>query len=89
MKTRILKLGMPVMAFLMAIAFAFASENKPSENDDALTTGYIMQSGLCVPTSKNCDNINLYPCTYDKHQVFQLQDNATSCSVPLYDSKRN
>lgn len=89
MKTQLLKLGMPLVAFLMAIAFAFATETKPSETDDALVSGYIMASGFCEPITKNCDRVNSFPCKYEDLQVFEFRDNPTSCSVPLYHSQED
>ncbi|MBJ7880155.1 DUF6520 family protein [Gelidibacter salicanalis] len=83
MKTRILKSGMPVMAFLMAIAFAFASESTVFEDGNSLRTGYIFQDNVCVPAPKDCNQVSLIPCVYNGNQVYAEQENSTSCIVPL------
>jgi hypothetical protein len=85
MKLNVLKTGMPIMAFMLAIAFAFASEKKTNDNDSSLITGYVLQSGLCVSSSKDCNNINTIPCTDDfGRQVHQFRLSDTVCSEMLY-----
>jgi hypothetical protein len=77
------------MVFMLAIVFAFASDNKSSNRGDAPISGFIMQSGLCVPTTKNCDQVNAYFCKYNGQQVYLLRDSATSCSVKLFHSQED
>ncbi|WP_179354369.1 DUF6520 family protein [Winogradskyella vidalii] len=89
MKTKIIKTALPFMVFMLAIVFAFATEKIASNEDEAFVTGYIMQSGLCVPTTKQCDQVNLYPCNFNGEQVFELRDSATSCSIPLFHSQED
>lgn len=84
MKTRIFKLGMPLVAFLLAIVFAFASDAQPDKADDAFVTGYIFlnpEDG-CMPVPKDCNNIGEIPCTYFGQQVYEF-DNKTYCSNAL------
>ncbi|WP_179021842.1 DUF6520 family protein [Winogradskyella forsetii] len=83
MKTKIIKTSLPFLVFMLAIVFAFATEKKPSEQDEALITGYIFQNGLCVQAPKNCDQASIMPCVYNGNQVFGESENSTSCSVPL------
>ena len=49
MKTKFLKIGLPIMVFMMAIAFAFASTSTTKAEDTslALIPGYIFQNGKC------------------------------------------
>lgn len=82
MKTTLLKLGMPLMAFLMAIVFAFATENKTSDHDAALITGYILQNDACVPVPKDCNNIDIIPCEYLGSPVYAMGE--TTCNVRLF-----
>lgn len=83
MKTKFIKTSLPFLVFMLAIVFAFATENKPADQDEALITGYIFQNGLCVPAPKNCDQASIMPCIYNGVQVFAERENSTSCSVPL------
>jgi len=87
MKTLVLKRVLPLMVFMLAIVFAFASDNKSSNRGDAPITGFIMQSGLCVTAPKDCDQINLYPCKYLGKRVHERRNSATVCSIPLFHSQ--
>jgi len=89
MKTLVLKRVLPLMVFMLAIVFAFATDNNTAKMDDVPITGFIMQSGLCVPTTKNCDQVNAYFCKYNGQQVYLLRDSATSCSVKLFHSQED
>ncbi len=62
MKTRILKLGMPIVTFFLAIAFAFATENNAFEKE-AFITGYIHEDGLCKSVQVDCENRGSIQCT--------------------------
>lgn len=81
MKTKLLKFGMPFMAFMLAIVFAFATENAPTK-DSSLVMGYIYLNGMCESTTKNCDNIGTIPCTVGGQQVFETKI-GTFCKNPL------
>ncbi|WP_291122155.1 DUF6520 family protein [Empedobacter sp. UBA7620] len=86
MKTNFLKKALPIGVGMMAVAFAFASENK-SSNEDKLITGYIFNSlnEKCESVPQECNNIGDVPCTYmgaSGPQIYQ-NDNGTFCSVPL------
>lgn len=82
MKTKILKFGMPLMAFLLAIVFAFASNGKP-EPENTLITGYIHSNNSCVVLpSHDCTVGGLTPCIIDGQQVFQAKS-GTKCKNPL------
>lgn len=82
MKTKVLKFGMPLMVFFLAIVFAFATNGKP-ETEGALVPGYILSSNKCVElTSHDCtvDGMNL--CTINGQQVFRTKS-GTKCENPL------
>lgn len=81
MRTKLLKVALPFMAFMLAVAFAFATEQK-TPKDGVLVTGYIFQDGLCRSAPKDCNNIGATPCTYLGSQVYR-DNNGTSCSVAM------
>lgn len=78
MKTKILKFSMPVMVFLLAIAFAFANENNVPE-EDAPVQGYIFWNNDCIITPKECNNQGNVPCEISGNLVYSL-DLGKSCS---------
>lgn len=80
MKTKIFKTGLPIMAFLMAIAFAFASELKPVE-EDVPVIGYILQNGMCKQVVEDCDPTGTSLCTYGTTGLYvhNFKDSDTSC----------
>lgn len=79
MKTKILRTIMPIMAFLMAMTFAFATETKVSESTTSIT-GYIHQNGLCKSVQVQCENTVGIPCTYGiSTPVFK----ESTCSVQM------
>lgn len=84
MKTKFLKIGMPIMVFLLAIVFAFATEKTTTENESVLITGYIMQDGFCVASTKDCTNSGSFPCTDGGQRVHLLKLSDTVCSQPLW-----
>lgn len=71
MKTKILKLVLPVMAFVMAGILAFASENKESSPNTLLITGYIHQNGVCRSVQVDCTNDGATSCTSSGLQVYK------------------
>lgn len=79
MKTKWLKALLPAIAIMLAVGFAFATEQKSSE-DGVLATGYIYQSGQCVSAPKNCNNESTTLCTFNGNQVYRFRDSSTSCS---------
>lgn len=85
MKTKLLKAVLPFLAFIMAAAFAFATDLKPS-GDEALTNEYIFRNGQCQSVSKGCNNLSDTPCTYNVNDTeYQVYSNriGTSCSSPM------
>lgn len=82
MKNVKFKFLLPVMAFMFAIAAAFASQ-PAGQGEAALVQGYILQNGVCVPHG-TCTNTRDVICT-DKtgSQVFG-KNGGTSCLYPLY-----
>jgi hypothetical protein len=82
MRKRILRTVLPLMAFLIAAAFAIASDQKPSEGDVPVT-GYIFENNKCTSVPMDCNNIVGTLCTYDGRQVYR--DNyGTFCRTELY-----
>ncbi|MGB6083876.1 DUF6520 family protein [Moheibacter sp.] len=80
MKTKIFKTGLPIMAFLTAIAFAFATENKGRE--DSLVTEYIYNNNKCEIVTRNCSNTSNVLCMSGANQVFKW--GTTTCDGLLY-----
>lgn len=81
MKTKILKFGMPLMAFLLAIVFAFATNESP-QTDTGLVTGYIFSKGNCNVTSHDCTITGSVICTVGTETVYSIKD-GTFCLDPL------
>jgi len=81
MRTKILKFGMPLMAFLLAIVFAFATNGTP-QTDNGLVTGYIFQKGNCNVTSHDCDISGSQICTIGSKTVYATKS-GTICLNPL------
>jgi type 1 fimbria pilin len=77
MKTKILKFGMPLMAFLLAIVFAFASNEKP-DTSTALVDGYILSNGCSLELDHGCTVNGNNTCKVDGKTVFQW-----GCITPL------
>lgn len=82
MKTKILKFGMPLMAFLLAIVFAFASNSKPESENMGLVDGYILQNKKCVKV-RTCNNLGGAPCMFSGI-VVRAKINETDCGSQLY-----
>ncbi|TGN29506.1 DUF6520 family protein [Empedobacter tilapiae] len=93
MKTNFLKKALPIGVGMMAVAFAFATENKTSQNneEEVLMTGYIYNAATnhCDDVKVDCSTTIGLPCTVNENgiekDVFELRDvSETSCSIPLY-----
>jgi len=83
MKRKHFKIGVPLMAFLMAGAMAFTTSSSVQEEAN-LVTGYIFQNQQCKSTSMDCNELPGAQCTYLGLDVYRYQDaGGTSCSVPL------
>ncbi len=80
MRTKILKFGMPLMAFLLAIVFAFATEKSLPEEENALITGYIGTPATCHDQVVNCTTVNGPVCKYLGQTVYR----DSSCSSLLF-----
>lgn len=83
MKTLVLKRVLPLMVFMMAIVFAFATENNTNKND-TLIPGYIFKNGLCQTAIRDCNNIGSIPCKENGFQVYMSKLSETVCAQPLY-----
>lgn len=84
MKTKFLKIGMPIMVFLLAIVFAFATEKTTAENESLLISGYIYKDGKCENATRDCSNDGAFHCTEGGLQVYMNQLSDTVCSVELF-----
>lgn len=85
MKTRFLNKILPLGVGMMAVAFAFATEGKSSTKDESSTL-YIYDNLECTEVSTECDNVQIFPCTFSGKQVHLIKDSQTSCNVELYNS---
>ena len=82
MKTIKFKFLLPVVAFMIAIAAAFASQTDGME-DTTLQQGYILQNNVCTPHG-TCTNEGDRICKdFSGQQVFG-KIGSTSCVYPLY-----
>lgn len=82
MNTKIFKNGLPIMAFLMAIGLAFATEQK-SLNEESLITGYIHEKGLCKEVSVSCNPFAGGLCVAAEGDVYE--GSLTSCPNRMRD----
>lgn len=82
MKTKLLKFGMPVMAFLLAIVFAFATNGEKSVTEQALVPGYIYMNNECKQVT-HCNEGTFEVCTFNGSPVYK-QINQTTCGELLY-----
>ncbi|MCA4776088.1 DUF6520 family protein [Empedobacter stercoris] len=85
MRTRFLNKILPLGVGMMAVAFAFATEGKSSTKDGSSTL-YIYDNLECTEVSMECDNVQIYPCTFEGERVHLIKDSQTSCSVALFNS---
>jgi hypothetical protein len=85
MSKRILRTVLPLMAFILATAFAIARDQKPS-GDNGQSEEYIFRNGQCELVTRGCNNLSSTPCTYTVNKVnYQVyaEDHTTYCSVPM------
>lgn len=82
MKTNFLKIGMPIMVFMLAIVFAFATEKTTAKNESLAVQGYIEKDDTCQ-LSILCDNTGGPVCqTLDGFIVHRI-NNGTFCSEQM------
>ncbi|RNL90323.1 hypothetical protein ED312_06535 [Sinomicrobium pectinilyticum] len=86
MKTTILKTGLPLLVFTLAIATAFATQNRTSINEEALVLGftYNNDSSDCINAPKDCCLAGTIVCTYNDKNVYRFK-NDTMCLVNLFE----
>lgn len=82
MKTKFFKTGLPIMAFLMAIGLAFATE-KISTQTESLLIGYIHENGKCIERTVNCNPFGNGLCKLGSVQVYE--GSLTSCPYQMRD----
>lgn len=84
MRTKFLKIGMPIMVFMLAIVFAFASTSTIKAEDSALALvpGYIMQNGICQQVTI-CENSGGAPCLFSG-TIVRTRINETQCGSQLF-----
>lgn len=77
MKTKVFKFILPAFALLLAVSFAFATEES-----NATTTGYYLHPILGVqPISTDCPETGIDVCMEGPYQVFKDQN----LSIELYE----
>lgn len=81
MKTKIFKIGMPLMVFMLAIVFAFATEKTTAKSESLAIQGYVFKDGTCQ-ISRFCDNTGGPVCRDADGLAVHLQQTAT-CSVQM------
>ncbi len=88
MKTNFLKKALPIGVGMMAVAFAFATESKSSQNsEDVVMTGYIYnaETDHCDAVQVDCNLTSAIPCTIGLDPVFSTRNNEeTQCSNQLF-----
>lgn len=82
MKTKLLKLGTPLMVFSLAIVFAYATSPEPVAEDLALVPGYIMQNGKCESV-RTCSTIPGPKCEVNG-RILGAKINETQCGSELF-----
>ena len=84
MRTKFLKIGMPIMVFMMAIVFAFASTSTTKAEDAALVLvpGYILQNGICQQVTI-CETDPGPVCLFNG-VVARTRINETQCGSQLF-----
>lgn len=81
MKTKVLKLGLPLAVFMLAIVFAFASNSTTKTEDTslALVPGYIFQNGKCEQVTTCSDKEG--PLCMVGSTVARNKINETQCGL--------
>lgn len=82
MRTKILKIGMPLMVFMLAIVFAFATPTKEEKNN-VQTLGYIQQTNDCVQVLHNCSLTPGPVCQIGGNIVFRTKT-GTLCQNQMF-----
>ena len=80
MKTFFLKTSMPIMVFILAIVFAFASDKK-EDNKEQTIPGFIFKDGQCISAKRTCSNTAGPACLEDGLIVHRLE--STFCDEPM------
>ncbi len=83
MKTKFLKIGMPLLVFMLAIVFAFATSTKEEKNS-AQIAGYIQQSNDCVQVLHNCTTVSGRVCTTDDGSTIFRTKAGTLCLDQMF-----
>lgn len=83
MKTMKRKFLVPVMACMLAIVAAFATQTEKEENL-AVVDGYIYVDNICQPEGQ-CQSLGTIACTHNGMQVFGKSGSGTDeCFRTLY-----
>jgi len=80
MKTKIFKTCMPLMAFLMAVSFAFAHQDSTEGN--SLVQEYRWDGSECRTVTVGCNNIPTNLCTLGG-QIY-AKSGTQNCGVMLF-----
>lgn len=86
MKTNFFKFSLPVLVFLTAIVFAYASEKSEKTQETHLVPGFIFQDNVCTEASRECENTGGPTCMQGSLVVHQFKSSDdTICLVPMTD----
>lgn len=89
MKTKFLKFGLPLAAFMLAIVFAFATQNRTSLQEEAYLSGFVYDDAKteCVTANKDCAIDGTTPCQQsDGEHIYRFSNPAgTMCFTALYE----
>lgn len=89
MKTKILKFGLPLAVFMLAIMFAFATQDNTSLEEEVYLSGFVYNAAgtRCVSANKDCTPELGIPCQQaDGKSIYRFSNPAgTMCSVALYE----
>lgn len=82
MKTKVLKFGLPMAVFMLAIVVAFATEKTTTESESLTVPGYIFENGQCKP-ARDCNNVAGAFCMQGSFQVYETNLGGTACITEL------
>ncbi|WP_338357332.1 DUF6520 family protein [Yeosuana marina] len=81
MKTKVLKSVLPILAIIMAIGLAFATE---ATNSSQIGYYFDPNTGAIVSTPVDCNSTTQIPCKIDNNQVYAEEELLT----PLYKTRQ-
>ncbi len=86
MKTNFLKSSLPILVFLAAIVFAYASEKTEKIQENHLVPGFIFVDNVCIDATRQCENTGGPLCMQGSLIVHQAKSSdETFCLIPMTD----